>query len=80
MSKLFTVMIAFIGLGMAAIDAEAARLGGGRSVGTQRAPISQPQAAPKAPAQQQAAPNTTTPAQQPSGASRWLGPDRKSVV
>jgi predicted lipid-binding transport protein (Tim44 family) len=75
MSKLFTVMIAFLGLGMAAIDAEAARLGGGRSIGMQRAPISQPQAAPKTPAQQPAAPNsTTTPAQQPSGASKWLGP------
>lgn len=76
MRKLFSVMIALIGLSMAAIDADAARLGGGRSVGTQRGAISQKQAAPKAPAQQQqAAPNTTTtPAQQPSGASKWLGP------
>lgn len=75
MKKLLSIVIAFLGLGMAAIDAEAARLGGGRSVGTQRAPISQQQAAPKAPAQQQqqAAPNTT-PAPAPTGASKWLGP------
>ncbi len=76
MKKLLSVMMALIGVSMAVIDAEAARLGGGRSIGMQRAPISQPQAAPKTPAQQQqAAPNsTTTPAQQPSGASKWLGP------
>lgn len=78
MKKLLSVMIALIGLSMIAIDADAARLGGGRSVGTQRAPISKQQAAPTAPAQQQqqqAAPSTTTtPAQQPSGASKWLGP------
>lgn len=76
MRKPLTIMIALIGLSMVTIDAEAARLGGGRSIGTQRAPISQQQAAPKTPAQQQqAATNTTTtPAQQPSGASKWLGP------
>lgn len=75
MKKLFSVMMALIGVSMAAVDADAARLGGGRSVGTQRAPISQQQATPKAPAQQQqqATPNTTpTPA--PTGASKWLGP------
>lgn len=77
MKKLFPVMMALVGLSMVAIDADAARFGGGRSVGTQRAPISQQQAAPKAPAQQQqqAAPGTTTtPATQPTGASKWLGP------
>lgn len=76
MNKLFPVMMALVGLSMAAVDADAARMGGGRNVGTQRGSISQQQAAPKAPAQQQqAAPNTTTtPAQQPSGASKWLGP------
>jgi len=76
MKKLFSVMMALIGVSMAAVDADAARLGGGRNLGTQRGSISQQQAAPKAPAQQQqAAPNaTTTPAQQPSGASKWLGP------
>ena len=75
MRKLLTIMISLIGLSMVTIDADAARLGGGRSVGTQRAPISQQQATPKAPAQQQqqATPNTTpTPA--PTGASKWLGP------
>ena len=76
MKKLLTLTFALIGLSMAAIDADAARLGGGRNVGTQRGSISQQKAAPKAPAQQQqAAPSTTTtPAQQPSGASKWLGP------
>ena len=76
MNKLLTVIFTLIGLSLVAIDADAARLGGGRSVGTQRQSIGQQQAAPKAPAQQQqAAPNTTTtPVQQPSGASKWLGP------
>ncbi|OGA45957.1 MAG: hypothetical protein A3F74_05475 [Betaproteobacteria bacterium RIFCSPLOWO2_12_FULL_62_58] len=76
MKRLFSIMMALIGVSMAAVDADAARLGGGRNVGMQRGSISQQQAAPKAPAQQQqAAPNaTTTPAQQPSGASKWLGP------
>lgn len=56
-------------------EAEAKRMGGSRSIGKQRESIGQ-QAAPKAPAQQQqqqAAPSSP-PAQQPSGASRWLGP------
>ncbi len=76
MRKLLTItLFTFIGLGMVAIDADARRLGGGRSIGKQREAISQQQAAPKAPAQQQqqAAPSTT-PAQQPSGAGKWLGP------
>jgi predicted lipid-binding transport protein (Tim44 family) len=77
MKALITVMVTLIGLSMAATDADARRLGGGRTIGKQREAISQQQAAPKAPAQQQqqAAPNSTaTPAQQPSGASKWLGP------
>lgn len=75
MKKLLTILFTLIGLSMVAIDADARRLGGGRSIGKQREAITQRQAAPKAPAQQQqqAAPGTT-PAQQPSGASKWLGP------
>jgi predicted lipid-binding transport protein (Tim44 family) len=71
MKKLLTVLIAMLGLSMAAVDAEAAsRFGGGRTIGKQRDMTQQTQ--PKAPAQQQQAPATTQP--QPSGASKWLGP------
>ena len=75
MRKLLAIIISLIGVSVVTIDADAARLGGGRSVGTQRAPVNQQQASPKAPAQQQqqATPNTT-PAPAPTGASRWLGP------
>lgn len=80
------VAIALIGFSMIAIDAEAARLGGGRSVGRQREAIGQQRTAP--PAQQpHQAQNTPTPQQQPaqaarpqqptpqpSGFRRWLGP------
>jgi predicted lipid-binding transport protein (Tim44 family) len=74
-TRLFTLFVALITLTVFAFDAEARRLGGGRTIGKQREAISQ-QAAPKAPAQQQqaAASGTTIPAQQPSGASKWLGP------
>ena len=75
MNKLLSIVIAVVGLSLVAVDAEAAsRLGGGRNIGRQR-DMTQQQAAPKAPAQQQqsqAAP--AAPAQQPSGWSRWLGP------
>ena len=76
MKALITVIVALIGLSMVATDADARRFGGGRTIGKQREAISQQQAAPKAPAQeQQAAPSSTTaPAQQPSSASKWLGP------
>ena len=70
---------------MIAMDAEAARVGGGRNVGRQREaigqqrtapPAQQPQQAQNTPAQQQ--PRQATPPQQPapqpSGFSRWLGP------
>ena len=69
-------LIALIGLSLVAIDAEARRLGGGRSTGMQRsAPDASPQrAAPAAPAQQQQQAAPATPAQQPSAASKWLGP------
>jgi predicted lipid-binding transport protein (Tim44 family) len=72
MNKLFSIVIALIGLSLIAIDADARRFGGGRNLGMQRSAPAQQQAAPKAPAQQQAAP--ATPAQQPTGASKWLGP------
>ncbi len=76
MRTFLTIVFTLIGLSMVAIDADARRFGGGRTIGKQREAISQQQAAPKAPAQQQqAAPSTTTtPAQQPGGASKWLGP------
>lgn len=71
MKKLLTILIALLGLSMAAIDVDAAsRIGGGRSIGKQRDMTQQAQ--PKAPAQQQQAP--AAPQQQPSGASKWLGP------
>ena len=75
MKKLLSIIIAVAGLAFAADDAEAAkRLGGGGNVGKQRSGITQQQAAPKAPAQQQGQAAPATPAPQPSGMSRWLGP------
>ncbi len=71
MNKILTVVFAlFVGLAVAIPDAEAARrLGGGKSIGTQR---STQQAEPRqAQPQQQAAPQKG--AQAPAG-SRWLGP------
>lgn len=71
--KLFvSAIIAFAGLSLVAIDADARRFSGGRNLGMQRSAPAQQQAAPKAPAQQQTAP--AAPAQQPAGASKWLGP------
>lgn len=74
MHKLMIVLAALAGLSLIAVDADARRFGGGSSIGKQRAlnPNQSRQALPPqkaAPAQQQ-----TTPAQQASGASRWLGP------
>jgi predicted lipid-binding transport protein (Tim44 family) len=80
MSKLFAFLIAFTGLSLVALDADAKRMGGGRSIGTQRQAVS-PQQAPRPPAQQAAPGNPTqqkaapaAPTPQPSGMSRWLGP------
>jgi predicted lipid-binding transport protein (Tim44 family) len=85
MRKLLGVMIALIGLSLVVIDADARRMGGGRSIGKQREAVNQNQPVQRqqqqaAPAQQQqaapaqnAAP-TAAPAPQPSGMSRWLGP------
>jgi predicted lipid-binding transport protein (Tim44 family) len=72
---------AIIGFGLFAQDAEAARLGGGRSFGMNRstAPVQRAAPAPTAPAN--AAPSavpgkpaTPAAAPQPAGMSRWLGP------
>jgi predicted lipid-binding transport protein (Tim44 family) len=61
-----------LSLGLLAEDADARRLGGGSSLGKQRSTITQP--APKSPAQQAPSAAPATPAQQPSGMSKWLGP------
>ena len=73
MNKLMMIFAAVLTLGLIAPDADAKRLGGGSSVGKQRT-ITQPAAKP--PAQQAQAPAAApaTPAPQPSGMSRWLGP------
>jgi predicted lipid-binding transport protein (Tim44 family) len=73
MKKFLAVLIAMLGLSMIVVDAEARRLGGGKSIGTQRSV----QQAPKAPAQQQQGQQATgTPAQTPAAAAgnKWLGP------
>ncbi|RPJ47307.1 MAG: Tim44 domain-containing protein [Betaproteobacteria bacterium] len=75
MNKFLTVLITLCGLSLVAVDADARRLGGGKSFGMQR--NTQQQATPKAPAQQQQAQQAAgTPAQQPAAATgnKWLGP------
>jgi len=79
MKTLLSLAIALTATALVVEDADARRLSGGSNMGMQRSAPAQQQAAPKAPAQQQqqqqqqqATP--ATPAQQPSGASRWLGP------
>ena len=85
MKKLFSILIALIGLTMLVVDADAARrMGGGKNLGRQRESISPQQAAPRTPPQQQSAQNAplpqrqatpaSPPAAQPSGMRRWLGP------
>jgi predicted lipid-binding transport protein (Tim44 family) len=75
MQKFLSVIAVLIGFSIVAIDSEAARVGSGRNVGTQRSsPATTNQAAPAqktAPAPQ-AAPAPAAP--QKSGMSRWLGP------
>jgi predicted lipid-binding transport protein (Tim44 family) len=69
---MLSVLIGLIGLSFIAFDADAARrFGGGKNLGMQRSAPAQPKAAPNTPPQQ-AAP--ATPAPQPSGLQRWLGP------
>lgn len=74
MHKFFAVLIALFSLTLVAVDADARRLGGGKSLGTQRNTTQQ--AAPTAPAQQQTQQATGTTAQQPPAAAgnKWLGP------
>lgn len=85
MRKLLSVFIALVSLSFIAVEADARRMSGGKSIGKQREAINPNQAAPRTPPQQQqqAAPNTpaqqqagagAAAAQQPSGMSRWLGP------
>jgi predicted lipid-binding transport protein (Tim44 family) len=84
MRKLLATFVALIGLSLVAVDVDARRMGGGRSVGKQREAISPQQATPRTPAQQaqpqapqntpaQAAPAAAA-AKPASGMSRWLGP------
>ncbi|HEY6820634.1 MAG TPA: Tim44-like domain-containing protein [Burkholderiales bacterium] len=77
MSKwLLVIAVSLLGAMLAATDADAKRIGGGRSVGTQRSITAPPPAStPARPAQQQAAPQNGAAPQQPapaSGFSRWL--------
>jgi predicted lipid-binding transport protein (Tim44 family) len=73
MKTLLSVVIAFLGLSLVVPEAEARRMSGGRNVGMQRSAPPAPQKA--APAQQQQQQTTpATPAAQPAGASKWLGP------
>jgi predicted lipid-binding transport protein (Tim44 family) len=78
MTKLLSMVLMLIGISFVAVDTEAAsRVGGGRSVGTQRNTASQPAQKTPAQADQSAAAKTqpATPAPQPqSGMSKWLGP------
>ena len=69
---LFGFCAVLLGATLAMSDAEAKRLGGGRSVGTQRSVATPPASTPAKPAQQQAAPGAQQPAPAASGFSRWL--------
>ena len=81
---LFAVLCLALGAALVATEAEARRLGGGRSIGMQRSVTPAPSSTPARPAQQQAAPGSqqAAPAQAapqgaaaqpaPSGLSRWL--------
>src|SRR6266849_10400076 len=64
---LLGICIAIMGATLVATEADAKRLGGGRSVGTQRNVTP----APAKPAQQQAAPKQAQPAQPAQQGSRW---------
>jgi len=66
---LLAICALLIGAAVVVTDADARRLGGGRSMGAQRS-VTPPASAPARPGQQQAAPAAAQPA--PSGFSRWL--------
>jgi predicted lipid-binding transport protein (Tim44 family) len=79
MKRLLVALFALsVGLGMMVQDAEAKRLGGGRSFGMSRdsAPVKQAAPAPTTPASSAAPAPMSQPGMkpQPSGMSRWLGP------
>lgn len=67
---LLILFAGFLGLTLVAVDADARRFGGGRSMG-RSAPASPP---PRAAPQQQRAQQPGAAPTRPSGASRWLGP------
>lgn len=70
---LLSLMAALLGFGLAATEADAAKLGGGRSLGAQRSIAKAPPASPPARNAQQAAPvQPPAAAPQSSGLSRWL--------
>src|SRR5690606_32149062 len=73
MKTFLLALIAACSLSLIAVDAEARRLGGGRSLGMQR----NIQPPPKAPAQQQSQQQAANqPAQQPAATTgnKWMGP------
>lgn len=73
MKHLLSISIAaFLALGLVLHDAEAARLGGGRSMGTQRSTVTPNRSVQQTPPSQ-AAPATPSAAPKPAG-NRWLGP------
>lgn len=72
MTKFFAALCAFaLTIGFTLDNAEAARVGAGRSMGVQRAAPMQRQAAPPAAAPQQAKPAA---AAAPAAGNRWMGP------
>ena len=73
MKRLLPILTAaLLVLGMMVQDAEAARLGGGRSLGTQRSSVAPSRSVQQAPPSQ-AAPAAPSAAPKPAG-NRWLGP------
>jgi predicted lipid-binding transport protein (Tim44 family) len=72
MKTWLAVLVAFAGLSLVAVDADARRFGGGKNLGMQRSAPTQKQAAPAQQQQQQQAAPAQQP--QPAGASKWLGP------
>lgn len=77
MKRFFAVVaVLVLGTTLTLDSAEAARVGGGRSIGAQRSAPMQRQAQPQAPAQQSAAkPAQSAPAAPaPAAGNRWLGP------
>ena len=72
MHKLLSIIAVLIGFSMVAIDAEAARVGGGKSSGRQSSSATNSSAPAQKTAPAQATPTPAAPA--PSGMSRFLGP------